>query len=85
MEGVRYAIVRGATSDAPASSDDIAGFVKGRITGLAPDDVSVAVSWNPDNRPGSAVTVQVDYGFGFIGLDVAPVTLSRASTSVISR
>ncbi len=85
MEGVRYAIVRGATSDKPASSEDIVGFVKGQITGLDPADVAVAVRWKPDNWPGSAVPVQVDYGFDFLGLNLAPVTLSRASTKVISR
>ncbi len=85
MEGVRYAIVRGATSDAPAARDGIVEFVKGRIAGINPGEVAVAVTWNPDNWPGSSVTVQVDYDFDFLALNLAPVTLSRASTKVISR
>ena len=85
MEGARYAIVRGATSAAPASETDIVAFVMGQVTGLDPADVSVAASWDPNNQPGNPVTVQVDYAFDFLALDVSPVSLSRASTMTISR
>lgn len=85
MEGARYAVVSGATSDTPASSDDIRDFVKGRVAGLDPAAVAVTVSWDSTNYPGYPVTVRVDYDFNFVALGLGPVPLSRASTMVISR
>jgi Flp pilus assembly protein TadG len=85
MEGVRFAIVRGATSGAPASVNDIRDFVRERVSGINPADVAVTVTWNPSNYPGYPVTVQVDYDFHFLAMDFASLKLSRASTMVISQ
>lgn len=85
-EGVRYAMVRGAESSVPATSDQISTFVKGRATGVNANDLAVAVSWSPDNNPGSTITVQVDYQYEFLlsrMLPFGPVELSGASTKVV--
>lgn len=85
MEGVRYAIVHGATSTAPASASDIRDFVLERVSGIDPAAVSVAVTWEVSNYPGYPVTVQVDHDFSFLAMDFAKLRLSRASTMVISQ
>ena len=44
-EAVRYAIVRGADSLAPATESDIRGYLRSRTTFLEPDSVNVVVQW----------------------------------------
>lgn len=58
-EGARYAIVHGATSTNVATAADIQSYVRSR-TSL---DASIVVTtvWNPDNKPGSVVTVTVEH------------------------
>src|SRR6266705_2014093 len=52
-EGVRWAVVRGATSAQPASADDISSFVQRMAMGVP---IRVAVTWpTGDNQPGSPV------------------------------
>ena len=64
-EGVRYAIVHGSRSDAPATAADIQAFVRSRTAFLDPTSVEVNVTWTPegDNSPGSVVTVQARHTF----------------------
>lgn len=61
--GVRYAMVRGATSPTPATAASISAFVKGQITLINPNQVTVTTTWSPNNSPGSDVTVQTSYPF----------------------
>jgi Flp pilus assembly protein TadG len=61
--GARYAIVRGSSSPQPASSSDIADYVKGHMPLLNPSKASISVTYNPNDNPGSEVTVQVSYPF----------------------
>jgi len=77
-EGARYAIVRGANSRHPASSSEIGEVVQSRTGGLDPQKLVVTASWDPDNKPGSAVQVRVQYNF-------RPVTpLFSSETLVLS-
>jgi hypothetical protein len=61
--GVRYAIVRGASSPTPATTSDIAAYVKGQIVLLKSADVTIVTTFVPDNKPGSAVGVHLSYHF----------------------
>lgn len=61
--GARYAMVRGATSSAPATASSIASYVKGEIGLVNPNDVTVETTWSPNNDPGSVVTVETSYPF----------------------
>ena len=84
-EGVRYAMVRGAASGAPASADSIRTYVRGRIGLLDPTDVTVTPSFAPNNSPGSTVTVSVSYPFvpflpGYSSLGSATLTDSAKMT-----
>lgn len=60
-DAARYAMVHGAKSASPASSDDIQTFVRSRMLGLNSAEVTVLTNWSPNNNPGSAVRVQVNY------------------------
>ncbi len=57
-EGARYAIVRGSKSVRVATPESVTNHVKSR-TALDTAAVAVYTSWNPDNKPGSVVTVRV--------------------------
>ena len=86
--GARYAMVRGAESASPASADDVAAWVRGRLAGLDPDDAGVDVTWTPDNAPGSTVTIQVSYPFAFTGLSLAgleSIPLGASAATIISQ
>ena len=61
-EGVRYAIVRGASSGRAASANDVATYVASRSAGLLQAS-NVTVSWPTNNATGSVVQVQVQYSF----------------------
>ena len=71
----RFASVRGGASGHPATVSDIQAEARGNIAALDPGDITVNVSWSPDNNPGSAVQVTVIYTF-------APALLSVSSTSM---
>jgi len=77
-EGVRYAVVRGASSGRRASAADITTFVQSKTVGVP---VDVQVTWNPDSNPGSTVVVQVTNVF----TPVAPFPLVPRSVNLTSR
>jgi Flp pilus assembly protein TadG len=77
-EGVRYAIVRGETSKRPASSGEVKEVVRTRTVGLDSEKLVVSTSWEPDNKPGSTVRVQVQYNF-------QPVTPLFPSETIVLR
>jgi len=62
--GARYAIVHGASSASPVGPDDYAAItqdIQGSVDGLVATNLTVTATWNPDNNPGSSVTVRVSY------------------------
>ena len=84
-EAVRYAIVRGADSLAPATESDIRGYLRSRTTFLEPDSVNVVVQWEPDNSPGSTVQIQATHSFQpLIALFLPDIDLSSTSQMVIT-
>jgi Flp pilus assembly protein TadG len=66
-EGARYAAVRGTryaqyTGRPPATRDDVyQSAILPKVVILDPRQLTVDVSWVPDQRPGSFVTVTVRY------------------------
>ncbi len=85
QQAARFAAVHGSLSPAPANADGITAFVDARATGLERDRLYVFTSWVPDNRPGGAVTVQVEYRF-FFAIPFAPlppITLSATAARTI--
>ncbi len=86
-EGARFAMVRGSRSASPASTQDIDAAVRSQAVTLDLNDLGVAVSYNPNNNPGSVVTVQVSYAYQFIlpALSPGPLQLTRSSRMLVSR
>jgi Flp pilus assembly protein TadG len=79
--GVRYAMVRGVKSGSPASSSSVQTYVRGLAVALNTSSVTVTTTWNPDENPGSTVTVQVSYAFAPLVSLVWGTTLTFSSTA----
>jgi Flp pilus assembly protein TadG len=58
---VRYASLNGARSSTPATTALIEQNVRSNAIGLETDLLTVNVTWAPNNRPGSTVTVAAVY------------------------
>ncbi len=88
QQGVRYAIVHGATATQVVSASDVQTYVKSLVAGAMDTTLlNVNTSWNPNNRPGSVVTVTVGYTFKPLTNLVSNVniTLSQTAAMVISQ
>ncbi len=83
-EGVRYAVVRGASSGSPATATQIETYVKSRAL-VDTANLGVVVSFNPDNNPGSVVSIQLNYGYDFLMpiYTFNPLTLTGTAQMVI--
>jgi Flp pilus assembly protein TadG len=88
-EGARYASVHGAkyqsaTGNAAATADDVYNnAIKPKIAGLDTNQLTYAVSWDPDNRQGGMVTVQLTYNWipeAFLG----GITLTSTAVMPVS-
>ena len=84
-EATRYAMVRSATSEDPATTSSIEDVIKARSTGLDPTKLTVTVSYAPNNAPGSVVTVQANYDFRFLApiVPIDPVSLTSSSQMLV--
>ena len=84
-DAVRYAIVHGSKSTSPASASDIQTYVRNEAQGLTASSINVSTTWNPDNNPGSVVSVQVSYTFRpFYPFNAVSLPLSSSAQMVIS-
>jgi Flp pilus assembly protein TadG len=83
-EAVRWAVVRGATSGHVATATDVQNYAQSMSMGVP---INVAVTWDPDNQPGSAVVVSVRNDFSTMTPFFVPGTIHLASSSrmIISR
>jgi Flp pilus assembly protein TadG len=80
-EATRFAIVRGGESGRAANATTIQTFVR-QIPGLA--QAQVTTTWQPNNQPGSVVSVNVQVPFA-PALPLLPaLTVSSTSQLVIS-
>ena len=65
-EAQRYAIVHGASSSSPADADAIRQVILEKAGMLDGSLLTVAVSFTPDNEPGSTVNIQATYAFDYM-------------------
>jgi Flp pilus assembly protein TadG len=79
--GARYAMVRGSRSSAPATNSSVQSYVQGLAVALNTGSLTVTTSWNPNNNPGSTVTVSVSYVFAPVVPLVWNSDLTMASTA----
>ena len=57
----RFASLRGRTSGHAATVSDVQASATDYATPLNPANLTVSVTWTPDNNPGSSVQVTVEY------------------------
>lgn len=84
-DGARFASLRGSEYSSPATQTDVADHVKGQATVLDDAKIAVAVTWTPDNEPGSVVAVRVTYAFDTLFLPFGTLNFDRTSTLSIMR
>ena len=89
-DGVRWASVRGASSDHPqvggATEADVKAYVVGRSLGLLTAS-DVTVTWIPSNQAGGIVQVQTQYNFTSVVpfLPQSVTNLQSTATTTILR
>ncbi|HEV3111549.1 MAG TPA: TadE/TadG family type IV pilus assembly protein [Candidatus Binataceae bacterium] len=79
--GARYAMVRGSHSSAPATNSSVQTYIQGLAVALNTSSLTVTTTWNPNNSPGSTVTVSVSYVFAPLAPFVWSSSLTMASTA----
>ena len=84
--GARYASVHGLQSGRQLTNSTLTTLVDGWAVGLTAADITTALTWSPDAKPGSTVTVQVNYTYRPMFASYimhGPVNLSSTSKSAI--
>jgi len=79
-ETVRFASVRGSASGAAATEAQLETMAV-QLAELADPSTQAAVSWAPDNRPGSTVTVDIQTTFTPVALPFGPSGYTFTSTA----
>jgi Flp pilus assembly protein TadG len=80
--GARFASVRGSSSGRAATIDEIRASAKASAAPLNLSNLTVDVSWLPDNQPGSSVQVTVSYS---IRPALAPLSAGALTLRSIAR
>ncbi len=86
-DGARYAAVRGAEKEFPATETEVVTYVKSKSTGLDTNQLIVDVTWAPNNSEGGLVTVQVSYPYDFLVggiLSLDPIEIEDVARMVIN-
>jgi Flp pilus assembly protein TadG len=83
----RYAAVRGTASASPATAAQIAASATGYAAPLGSAALTVAVTWTPNNNPGSMVQVKVSYHFAptFLPIDSRVLTIQTTACEIIAQ
>lgn len=91
-EGARFASVNGSTSGSspgPRPTTEVDPLIKQRVidsaVGLQLTLSNVQVTWTPDNRPGSTVSISASYLYVPFALGWTSFSLSSRSNVVIQR
>lgn len=79
-ETARFASVRGSASGAVATQDQLEAMAV-QLADLADASTSAAVTWNPDNSPGSVVKVDMQTTFSPVALPFGPSSYTFTSTA----
>jgi Flp pilus assembly protein TadG len=79
-ETARFAAVRGAASESAATEDQLKTMAL-QLAELPTGSLVPAVRWDPDNVPGSLVTVELQHTFTPVALPFAPDSFTFSSTA----
>ncbi len=83
----RWASARGSASGHAAAAADVQADALANATALDNTQLSVAVTWSPNNNPGSTVQVQMTYNFKTLLIPISSkaLTLKSTSTQIITQ
>ncbi|MGH6913772.1 MAG: TadE/TadG family type IV pilus assembly protein [Geminicoccaceae bacterium] len=85
-ETARFAAVRGAASETPATQAQLEAMAL-QLAELPASTLTASASWAPDNAPGGVVTVQLQHTFTPVTLpfDSSSFTFSSTASMTIMR
>jgi Flp pilus assembly protein TadG len=81
-QAARFAATSGSASGHVATLATIQANADNNLIGLSATGLTVAVTWIPNNNPGSQVQVVVSYSFKPLVVPIAPGSLTLKSTAV---
>lgn len=81
-QAARFAATNGSSSGHAASVAAIQSNAENNLVGLSSSALTVNVTWNPNNNPGSQVQVVVSYGFQPLLVPMGSKGLTLKSTAV---
>jgi Flp pilus assembly protein TadG len=81
-QAARFAATSGSASGHAATVATIQANADNNLIGLSATGLTVAVTWIPNNNPGSQVQVVVSYSFKPLVVPIAPGSLTLKSTAV---
>ncbi|MGA2194187.1 MAG: TadE/TadG family type IV pilus assembly protein [Bryobacteraceae bacterium] len=77
----RWASTRGRSSGHAAAVADVQAEAQANLTALDNTQLTVGVTWTPNNNPGSTVQVQLTYNFKPLLIPISSTKLKLKSTS----
>ena len=77
----RWAATRGSTSGHAAALADVQADALANLAALDNTQLTVGVTWSPNNSPGSTVQVQLTYNFKTLLIPISSTTLTLKSES----
>jgi len=77
----RWASTRGSSSGHAAALADVQAEAQANLTALDNTQLTVGVTWTPNNNPGSTVQVQLTYNFKPLLIPISSTKLKLKSTS----
>jgi Flp pilus assembly protein TadG len=77
----RWASTRGSASGHAAAVADIQANALSNVAALDNSQLTVGVTWSPNNSPGSSVQVQITYNFKTLLIPISSKALTLKSTS----
>jgi len=81
-QAARFAATNGSASGHAASVATIQTNADSNLLGLNASQLTVSVTWTPNNNPGSQVQVVVSYGFRPLVIPISSTSLTLKSTAV---
>jgi len=81
-QAARYAATNGSASGHAATVATVQANANSNLVGLDSRALNVAVTWTPNNNPGSKVQVVVSYSFLPLVVPIAQSSLALKSTAV---
>jgi Flp pilus assembly protein TadG len=81
-QAARFAATNGSSSGHAASVATIQSNADNNLIGLNAANLTVSVTWTPNNNPGSQVQVVVSYGFRPLVVPISSGNITLKSTAV---